>query len=195
MSLIPYITEKNEGTMVSQDIMSRLVKDRIVFLTGEVNDTMSTVAIAQLLYLDSISNDEISVYINSPGGSVDAGMAIYDTMQFIKSPVRTIAVGLAASMGAMLLSGGEPGRRCALPHANIMVHQPLGGVQGQQTDIQITAEHIAQCREMLEGLLIERSNGRLTKENIKSYTERDCYCTPQKALELGLIDEIVTRMK
>ena len=119
-------------------------------------------------------------------------MAIYDTMQIVKSPVKTIAVGLAASMGAMLLSGGAPGMRCALPHANIMIHQPLGGAKGQQTEIEIVAQHMKQTREVLEGLLIERSNGKLTDKNIKENTERDNYLTPQKALDLGIIDEIIS---
>lgn len=189
---LPSILEEKKGHLLSTDIMSKLVDERIIFVTGEINMETATVVIAQLLYLDSVDNSkEINLYINSPGGEVDSGMAIYDTMQLIKSPVKTIAVGLAASMGAMLLSGGAPGMRCALPHANIMIHQPLGGAQGQQTEIEIVANHIKETRETLEQLLIERSDGKLTLENIKSQTERDNYLTPQKAMELGIIDEIV----
>lgn len=190
---LPSVMEEKRGHLISTDIMSKLVDERIVFVTGEVNQEMATVVIAQLLYLDSIDNTkEISLYINSPGGEVDSGLAIYDTMQIIKSPVKTIAVGLAASMGAMILSGGADGKRCALPHANIMIHQPLGGAKGQQTEIEIAALHIKQCRETLESLLIEKSNGKLTNENIKENTERDNYLTPKAALELGIIDEIIT---
>lgn len=190
--LVPSIWDDRKGHMVSTDIMSKLVDERIVFLTGEVNMEMATIVIAELLYLDAIDNTkEISLYINSPGGEVDSGLAIYDTMQLITSPVKTIAVGLAASMGAMILSGGAEGKRCALPHANIMIHQPLGGAQGQQTEIEIVAQHIKNTREVLEGLLIERSCGKLTPQNIKQNTERDNYLTPQKALDLGIIDEII----
>lgn len=192
-AFLPSVLEEKKGHLLSTDIMSKLVDERIVFITGEINMETATVAIAQLLYLDSIDNSkEINVYINSPGGEVDSGLAIYDTMQIVKSPVKTIAVGLAASMGAMLLSGGAPGMRCALPHANIMIHQPLGGAKGQQTEIEIVAQHMKQTREVLEGLLIERSNGKLTDKNIKENTERDNYLTPQKALDLGIIDEIIS---
>lgn len=189
---LPSILEEKKGHLLSTDIMSKLVDERIVFITGEINMETATVIIAQLLYLDSVDNSkEINIYINSPGGEVDSGLAIYDTMQLINSPVKTIAVGMAASMGAMILSGGKPGLRCALPHANIMIHQPLGGAQGQQTDIEIVSEHIKKTRETLEGLLIERSNGKLTSDNIKENTERDNYLTPQQALDLGIIDEII----
>lgn len=192
--LIPTIMEEDKGHIISSDILSRLLKDRIILFTGEVTQESSALAIAQLLYLESQDNTkEINLYIQSPGGSVDAGMAIFDTMQYIKAPVRTIACGLAASMGSLLLCGGEPGMRCALPHANILTHQPLGGAQGQQTEIQIVAEHILQTRAMLEGILMERSNGKLTPKNIKEYTERDTYLTPKEALNIGLIDHIVTR--
>jgi ATP-dependent Clp protease protease subunit len=191
-SYLPSITEEKKGHLISTDIMSKLVDERVVFITGEVNEEMATVVIAQLLYLDSIDSEkEINVYINSPGGEVDSGLAIYDTMQYIKSPVRTIAVGLAASMGAMILSGGADGKRMALPHANIMIHQPLGGAKGQQTDIEIVSNQIKKCRETLEQLLIEKSNGKLTKENINKNTERDNYLTPQEAIDLGIIDEII----
>ncbi len=192
-AFLPSILEEKKGHLLSTDIMSKLVDERIVFISGEINMETATVVIAQLLYLDSIDNSkEINIYINSPGGEVDSGLAIYDTMQIIKSPVKTIAVGLAASMGAMILSGGNAGKRCALPHANIMIHQPLGGAQGQQTEIEIVAQHIKQTREVLEGLLIEKSNGKLTNENIKANTERDNYLTPQQALDLGIIDEIIS---
>lgn len=192
-TFLPNVLEEKKGHLLSTDIMSKLVDERIVFISGEINMTTATVVIAQLLYLDSIDHSkEISVYINSPGGEVDSGLAIYDTMQIIKSPVKTIAVGLAASMGAMILSGGNAGMRCALPHANIMIHQPLGGAQGQQTEIEIAAQHIKRTREVLEGLLIEKSNGKLTDANIKENTERDNYLTPQQALDLGIIDEIIS---
>lgn len=192
-SFLPTVMEEKKGHLISTDIMSKLVDERIIFVTGEVNQEMATVIIAQLLYLDAIDNTkEISLYINSPGGEVDSGLAIYDTMQIIKSPVKTIAVGLAASMGAMILSGGEPGKRCALPHANIMIHQPLGGSKGQETEMRIAYEQMFKCRETLEGLLIEKSNGKLTKENIRDYTERDTYLTPKRAIELGVIDEIIS---
>ena len=173
---LPSILEEKKGHLLSTDIMSKLVDERIVFITGEINMETATVIIAQLLYLDSVDNSkEINIYINSPGGEVDSGLAIYDTIQLINSPVKTIAVGMAASMGAMILSGGNPGLRCALPHANIMIHQPLGGAQGQQTDIEIASEHIKRTRAILEDLLIERSNGKLTDKNIKENTERDNY--------------------
>ena len=192
-SFLPSVMEEKKGHLISTDIMSKLVDERIIFVTGEVNEQMATVVIAQLLYLDSVdSSKPINLYINSPGGEVDSGLAIYDTMQLVKSPVRTIAVGLAASMGAMILSGGEPGMRESLPHANIMIHQPLGGSKGQETEMRIAYEHIKQCRETLEGLLISTSNGKLTEENITENTERDNYLTPQKALDLGIIDKIIT---
>lgn len=192
--LVPTIMEEDKGHILSSDILSRLLKDRIILFTGEVTQESSALAIAQLLYLEAQDNTkEINMYIQSPGGSVDAGMAIFDTMQYIKAPVRTIACGLAASMGSLLLCGGEPGKRYALPHANILTHQPLGGAQGQQTEIQIVAEHIMQTRDMLEGILMERSNGKLTPQNIKEYTERDTYLTPQQALDIGIIDHIVSR--
>ena len=192
-SYLPSVMEEKKGHLISTDIMSKLVDERIIFVTGEVNQEMATVVIAQLLYLDAVDNSkEISVYINSPGGEVDSGLAIYDTMQIIKSPVKTIAVGLAASMGAIILSGGAEGRRQALPHANIMIHQPLGGAKGQQTEIEIAAAHIKQCRETLEGLLIKKSCGKLTEKNIKENTERDNYLTPEQALNLGIIDEIIS---
>lgn len=195
-SFLPTVLEEHKGHLISKDIVSKLTEERIVFVTGEVNERMATEVIAQLLYLDSIDNTKpIDLYINSPGGEVDSGLAIYDTMQIISSPVRTIAFGLAASMGAMILSGGDDGMRCALPHANIMIHQPLGGAKGQQTEIEIAAQHIKECRETLEGLLITKSNGKLTPKNIKENTERDNYLTPTKAMELGIIDTIIEPKK
>lgn len=192
--IVPTIMEEDKGHIISSDILSRLLKDRIILFTGEVTQESSALAIAQLLYLEAQDNTkEINMYIQSPGGSVDAGMAIFDTMQYIKAPVRTIACGLAASMGSILLCGGEPGMRCALPHANILTHQPLGGAEGQQTEIQIVAEHIMQTRNLLEGILMERSKGKLNPQNIRQYTERDTYLTPQQALDIGLIDHIVSR--
>ena len=193
-SYMPSIMEEKRGHLVSTDIMSKLVEERIIFVSGEVNQVMADAVIAQLLYLDSVDNEKpIRMYINSPGGEVDSGMAIYDTMQEINSPVHTTAVGLAASMGAMILSGGEPGKRSALPHSNIMIHQPLGGGSGKQSDIEIMAKHLFECREMLEGLLIERSNGKLTPENIKENTEKDNYMRPAQAVELGIIDFVVDK--
>lgn len=192
--IIPTIMEEDKGHIISSDILSRLLKDRIILFTGEVTQESSALAIAQLLYLESQDHTKpINMYIQSPGGSVDAGMAIFDTMQYIQSPVQTIACGMAASMGSILLCGGEPGMRCALPHANILTHQPLGGAEGQQTEIQIVAKHMQETRERLEGILMEHSNGKLTQSNIRDYTERDTYLTPQQALDAGIIDKIITR--
>lgn len=191
--LVPQIFEEEAGRMFTSDIISRLVKDRIVFVTGEIEEQMASVIVAELLFLQAQDPEkEISMYINSPGGSVDAGMMIVDTMNFISCPVRTIAMGMAASMGSIILSNGHPGMRQALPHTNIMIHQPLGGAKGQQTDVEIMAQHLKACREMLGNFYVEHcSNGYITAENVQGLLERDNYLTPEKALEYGLIDEVV----
>lgn len=190
--IIPTVYEEDKGRLISADIMSRLNKERIVFLTGEVTDELATVVIAQLLYLESIdSTADIQLYINSPGGSVSAGMAIYDTMNFIKCDVSTICMGLAASMGAFLLAGGTKGKRYALPNAEIMIHQPLGGAQGQATEIQIAAEHILRTKAKLNRILSENTGQPL--DIISNDTERDNWKSADEAKEYGLIDEVVAR--
>lgn len=174
----------------SYDIYSRLLKDRIIFLSGEITDQVADLVVAQLLFLESEGPDkDISIYINSPGGSVSAGLAIYDTMQYIKSPVSTICVGRAASMGAFLLAAGEKGKRYALPNADIMIHQPLGGTQGQASDIKIQAEKILQTRELLNKILAERTGQDL--ERISLDTDRDYYMSASQAVEYGLIDKVI----
>ena len=190
--IIPTVYEEDKGRFISADIMSRLNKERIVFLTGEVTDELATVVIAQLLYLESIdSSADIQLYINSPGGSVSAGMAIYDTMNFIKCDVSTICIGLAASMGAFLLAGGAKGKRYALPNAEIMIHQPLGGTQGQATEIEIAAKHILRTKEKLNRILSENTGKPL--EEVAKDTDRDNWKTADEAKEYGLIDEVVVR--
>lgn len=190
--IIPTVYEEDKGRLISADIMSRLNKERIVFLTGEVTDELATVVIAQLLYLESIdSAADIQLYINSPGGSVSAGMAIYDTMNFIKCDVSTICIGLAASMGAFLLAGGAKGKRYALPNAEIMIHQPLGGTQGQATEIEIAAKHILRTKEKLNRILSENTGRPL--DEVSKDTDRDNWKTAEEAKEYGLIDEVVIR--
>jgi len=189
MNLIPTVIEKSSNGERSYDIYSRLLKDRIIILNDEITDVNSNIVIAELLYLDSINNDDISIYINSPGGSVTAGMAIYDTINFIKSDVSTICVGMAASMAAFLLSSGTKGKRYSLPNSEVMIHQPLGGAQGQATEIKIAAERILKLREKLNKMLAEN-----TKQNIKRIekdTERDYFMSAKEALDYGLIDEIL----
>lgn len=189
MNLIPTVIEKSSNGERSYDIYSRLLKDRIIILNDEITDINSNIVIAELLYLDSINNDDISIYINSPGGSVTAGMAIYDTINFIKSDVSTICVGMAASMAAFLLSSGTKGKRYCLPNSEVMIHQPLGGAQGQATEIKIAAERILKLREKLNKMLAEN-----TKQNIKRIekdTERDYFMSAKEALDYGLIDEIL----
>lgn len=188
--IIPTVYEEDKGRLISADIMSRLNKERIVFLTGEVNDELATIIIAQLLYLEAIDNQaDINMYINSPGGSVSAGMAIYDTMQYIKCDVSTICVGLAASMGAFLLAGGQKGKRFALPNSEIMIHQPLGGASGQATEIQIAAEHILKTKEKMNKMLAENTGRPI--EEIREATDRDNWKTAEEAKDFGLIDEVV----
>ena len=191
MNLVPMIVDKELDGERSYDIFSRLLKNRIILLSGEINDACSSSIIAQLLYLDSISNEDISLYINSPGGSVSAGMAIYDTMNFIKSDVATICVGMAASMGAFLLSSGQKGKRSALPSSEIMIHQPLGGAEGQATEIKIVAEHIIKLKKKLNTILAKNTKNIL--KTIENDTERDHYLDAEEALEYGLIDKIIKK--
>ena len=185
MSLVPYVIEQTSRGERSYDIYSRLLKERIIFLGEEVNDVSASVIVAQLLFLEADDPDkDIQLYINSPGGSVTAGMAIYDTMQYIKCDVSTVCIGMAASMGAFLLSGGAKGKRFALPNAEIMIHQPLGGAQGQATEIQIAAEHILRTRKTLNSILAANTGKPL--EVIQADTERDNFMTAQEAKEYGL---------
>ena len=194
MPLVPTVIETSSRGERAYDIYSRLLKERIIFLGDEVNDVTASLVVAQLLFLESEdSTKDINFYINSPGGSVTAGMAIYDTMNYVKCDVSTICVGMAASMGAFLLAGGEKGKRFALPNAEIMIHQPLGGAQGQATDIKITADHIIRTRTKLNTILSEATGRSL--EEIERDTERDNWKTAEEALEYGLIDKIVTNRK
>lgn len=191
MSLVPVVIEKELDGERSYDIFSRLLKERIIFISGEINDTLANSVIASLLYLDSISHDDISIYINSPGGSVSSGLAIYDTMQFISSDVSTICVGMAASMGAFLLSSGTIGKRFTLPNSDIMIHQPLGGAKGQASDIKITSDHIVLLRKRLNKILAK--NTKQTLRKIEKDTERDYYLDAKEALEYGLVDQIIEK--
>jgi len=194
MSLVPIVVEQTNSGERSYDIYSRLLKDRIIFLGEEVNDVTASLVVAQLLFLAAEDPDkDINLYINSPGGSVSAGLAIYDTMQYIKPDVSTICIGLAASMGAFLLSGGAKGKRFALPNSEIMIHQPLGGARGQATDIQIQAEQILKIKEKLNKMLSENTGKPL--DIIKQDTERDNYMTAQEAKDYGLIDDVISRYK
>ena len=190
MSLVPYVIEQTSRGERSYDIYSRLLKDRIIFLGEEVTDVSANIIVAQLLFLEADDpNKDIQLYINSPGGSVTAGMAIYDTMQYIKSDVSTVCIGMAASMGSFLLSGGTKGKRFALPNAEIMIHQPSGGAQGQATEIQIAAEHILRTRQKLNEILAANTGQPL--EVIQKDTERDNFMSAQAAKEYGLIDEVI----
>ena len=190
MPLIPYVVEQTNRGERSYDIYSRLLNDRIIVLSDEVNDATASLVVAQLLFLESQDSEkDISFYINSPGGSVTAGMAIYDTMQYIKCDVSTICMGMAASMGAFLLAAGTKGKRYALPNAEIMIHQPLGGAQGQATEIQIAAEHILRTRQKLNEIMAANTGQPL--EVIKADTERDNFMSAQEAKEYGLIDEVI----
>lgn len=190
MSLVPMVVEDTGRGERAYDIYSRLLKDRIIFLGGGIEDHMANLIIAQLLFLESEDPDrDIHLYINSPGGVVTAGMAIYDTMQYLKAPVSTICVGQAASMGAVLLAAGEPGKRFALPHARVMIHQPLGGFQGQATDISIHAKEILRMRQTLNQLLAQHTGQKLAK--IEEDTERDFFMDSQVASDYGIIDSIV----
>ncbi len=189
MSLVPMVVEQTSKGERSYDIYSRLLNDRIIILSEEVNDTTASLVVAQLLYLESQDPDkDISFYINSPGGSMSAGMAIYDTMQYIKCDVSTICIGMAASMGSFLLAAGAKGKRYALPNSEIMIHQPLGGMQGQATDIKIHADHIIRIKDRMNRLLSQMTGQPL--EVIQQDTERDNFMTAQQAQEYGLIDKV-----
>ena len=190
MNLIPVIIDK-ERDGCSYDIFSRLLKDRIILLSGEIDDNLANIIVSELLYLDSINHDDISLYINSPGGSITSGMAIMDTMNFIKSEVSTICLGMAASMGAFLLSCGQKGKRYILPNSEVMIHQPLGGVEGQATEIKIVAERILKLKEKLNKILAKN-----TKKDLKTITkdtERDYFLDSKEALEYGLVDKIIEK--
>ena len=192
MALVPYVIEQTSRGERQYDIYSRLLNDRIIFLADEVNDTTASLVVAQLLFLEAQDPDkDIYLYINSPGGSISAGMAIYDTMNYIKCDVSTICVGMAASMGAFLLSSGAPGKRFALPNAEVMIHQPLGGMKGQASDIKIHADHILRIREKLNRLLSEQTGKPL--ETIERDTERDNFMTADEACAYGLVDKVITK--
>lgn len=192
MSLVPIVVEQTNRGERSYDIFSRLLKDRIVFLGDEVNDQTASLIVAQLLFLEAEDPDkDISLYINSPGGSITSGMAIYDTMQYIKCDVSTICIGMAASMGSFLLAAGAKGKRFALPNSEILIHQPLGGAQGQATDIAIHAEHIIQIKKKMNRILSERTGQPL--ETIEKDTDRDHFMTVEEAKAYGIIDDIITR--
>ena len=192
MALVPMVVEQTSRGERSYDIYSRLLNDRIIFLADEVNDVTASLVVAQLLYLEAQDPDkDIYLYINSPGGSITAGMAIYDTMNYIKCDVSTICVGMAASMGAFLLSSGAKGKRMALPNAEVMIHQPLGGMQGQATDIKIHADRIIKIKEKLNSLLSEQTGKPL--ETIEKDTERDNFMTADEAKAYGLIDKVITK--
>ena len=192
MSLVPYVIEQTSRGERSQEIYSRLLKERIIFLGEEVNDVSASVIVAQLLFLEADDpNKDIQLYINSPGGSVTAGLAIYDTMQYIKCDVSTICIGMAASMGAFLLAGGAKGKRLALPNAEIMIHQPSGGAQGQATEISIAAEHILRTRQKLNEIMAANTGQPL--ETIKADTERDNFMSAEEAKAYGLIDEVIAK--
>ena len=192
MALVPVVVEQTSRGERSYDIYSRLLNDRIIFLSDEVNDVTASLVVAQMLYLEAQDPDkDIYLYINSPGGSISAGMAIYDTMNYIKCDVSTICVGMAASMGAFLLSGGTKGKRLALPNAEIMIHQPLGGTQGQASDIKIHADHILRTRDKLNKLLAQHTGQSL--EQIEKDTERDNFLSADEACAYGLIDKVITK--
>ena len=192
MALVPMVVEQTNHGERSYDIYSRLLNDRIIFLADEVNDTTASLVVAQLLYLEAQDPDkDIDLYINSPGGSISAGMAIYDTMNFIKCDVSTICIGMAASMGAFLLSSGAKGKRIALPNSEIMIHQPLGGMQGQASDIKIHADHILRIKEKMNRILAEQTGK--PYEQVCVDTDRDNFLTAKQALDYGLIDKIIDK--
>ena len=191
-ALVPTVIEQTNRGERAYDIFSRLLNDRIIFLADEVNDTTASLVVAQMLYLEAQDPDkDVYFYINSPGGSISAGMAIYDTMNYIKCDVSTICIGMAASMGAFLLSSGAKGKRFALPNAEVMIHQPLGGMQGQASDIKIHADHILRIREKLNSILAEQTGKPI--EDIRRDTERDNFMTAEQAKEYGLIDKVITK--
>lgn len=189
MNFVPMIVERELGIEKSYDIFSRLLKDRIVFITGEIDDTLANNVIAELLYLDSINNNDINIYINSPGGSVSAGMAMYDTINFLSSDVSTTCLGIAASMAAFLLAAGKKGKRFILPNADVMIHQPLGGAQGQATEIKIASDRIVNLRKRLNKCLSKNTGQSLKK--IEKDTERDNYLDAKEAVLYGLVDKII----
>jgi ATP-dependent Clp protease protease subunit len=192
MALVPMVVEQTSRGERSYDIYSRLLNDRIIFLADEVNDTTASLVVAQMLYLEAQNPDkDIYFYINSPGGSISAGMSIYDTMNYIKCDVSTICIGMAASMGAFLLSSGAPGKRFALPNSEIMIHQPLGGMQGQASDIKIHADHILKIRDKLNKILAAQTGKSL--KTIERDTERDNFMSAEEAKEYGLIDKVITK--
>ncbi len=191
MNLVPMVVEREANGERSYDIFSRLLKNRIILLSGEIDDDSANLVVAQLLYLDSLNHDDISLYINSPGGVITSGMAILDTMNFIKSDVSTICVGMAASMAAFLLSCGSKGKRFALPNAEVMIHQPLGGAKGQATEIQIAAEHILKMKKRLNKMLAKNTGKPI--ETIEQDTERDHFLDAKEAKEYGLIDDIIEK--
>ena len=194
MALVPVVVEQTNRGERSYDIYSRLLKERIIFLGGEVNDVTADLIVAQLLFLEAEDPDkDIQIYINSPGGSITAGFAIYDTMQYIKPDVSTICIGMAASMGAFLLAAGEKGKRFALPNSEIMIHQPLGGMQGQAEDIRIHADRIIRTRENINKILSEKTGQNL--EKISQDTDRDFFMTALEAKEYGIIDEVIEKSK
>ncbi len=191
MTLVPMIVDKELTGERSYDIFSRLLKNRIVLLTGEIDDVLANTIVAELLYLDSLNHEDISLYINSPGGSVTAGMAIYDTMNFIKSDVSTICLGMAASMAAFLLSSGKNGKRYALPNSEVMIHQPLGGASGQATEIKIAAEHILKTKHKLNEILAKNTGKPI--DEVEQDTDRDNFMNAKEAKEYGLIDKILEK--
>lgn len=189
MNIVPTVLEKSSNREYAYDLYSRMLKDRIVFLTGEIDDASANLVVSELLYLDSLNHEEICLYINSPGGSVTAGFAIYDTMNFIQSNVRTVVIGIAASMAAFLLTCGEKGLRSALPNSEIMIHQPLGGVNGQATDMKIACERILKMKEKLNQILSEQTGQDIQK--IEQDTDRDYFMNAEEAKKYGLIDCIL----
>lgn len=189
MNIVPTVIERSSNKEYAYDLYSRLLKDRVIFLSGEINDNVASIVVSELLYLDAQSHEEICLYINSPGGSVTSGLAIYDTMNYIKSDVRTIVVGMAASMGAFLLSSGTKGKRCALKNAEVMIHQVLGGAQGQATDIKIHAEHILKIKKKLNKILASNTGQNLNK--VTNDCERDNYMSAEEAFDYGIVDAIL----
>lgn len=189
LNIIPTVIEKSSNKEYAYDLYSRLLKDRIIFITGEINSNLSNIVVSELLYLDSINHNDICIYINSPGGEITSGLAIYDTINYIKSDVNTICVGLAASMGAFILSSGTKGKRYSLPNGEIMIHQPLGGAEGKASDIKIAAEHILKIKDKINKILSKNTNQPL-KKVIKD-TECDNFMDSKEALKYGLIDKII----
>lgn len=189
LNIIPTVLERHNDQEVAYDLYSRLLKDRIVFLNGEINEVTSNIIISELLYLDSLSHEDIYMYIHSPGGSVTDGLAIYDTMNYIKSDIKTICIGMAASMASIILSSGTQGKRCALTNAEVMIHQPLGGMEGQASDMKIACERILKIKNKLNEILAHNTKQEIKK--IERDTDRDYYLDSDEALEYGLIDEII----